>query len=163
MANKRPPISFPELEARGRHAILRSAEEVQAEEALLREEPESQDDAIPESQQSSNPANQHAGKTVRQQTSRPESQPASEPENQPASEPENQLPIEESGGAKVKVTYRLSPEAFDAIYEAKQLLRRRRIKASLEEIAEQAIVAACQELLDNPGNSMLERQLSRKM
>ena len=35
MAKKRPPFSFPELEQRGRNAILRSAEEVRAEEALL--------------------------------------------------------------------------------------------------------------------------------
>ena len=38
MARKRPPISFPELEHRGRGAILRSAEEVQAEQALLEAE-----------------------------------------------------------------------------------------------------------------------------
>jgi hypothetical protein len=35
MAKKRPPISFPELEGRGRGAILRSAEEIQAEEEQL--------------------------------------------------------------------------------------------------------------------------------
>jgi hypothetical protein len=35
MAKKRPPFSFPELEQRGRNAILRSADEVRAEEALL--------------------------------------------------------------------------------------------------------------------------------
>src|SRR3954451_18870604 len=33
MANKRPPLSFPELEGRGRGAILRSAEELKAEQA----------------------------------------------------------------------------------------------------------------------------------
>ena len=35
MAKKRPEFSFPELEHRGRNAILRSTAEVQAEEALL--------------------------------------------------------------------------------------------------------------------------------
>ena len=35
MAKKRPEFSFPELEHRGRNAILRSSEEVQAEQALL--------------------------------------------------------------------------------------------------------------------------------
>ena len=35
MAKKRPDFSFPELEHRGRNAILRSPAEVQAEEALL--------------------------------------------------------------------------------------------------------------------------------
>jgi hypothetical protein len=37
MAKKRPEFSFPELEHRGRNAILRSPAEVQAEEALLAE------------------------------------------------------------------------------------------------------------------------------
>lgn len=40
MAKKRPDFSFPELEHRGRNAILRSSEEVQAEEALLGESEE---------------------------------------------------------------------------------------------------------------------------
>ena len=40
MAKKRPEFSFPELEHRGRNAILRSAEEVQAEQALLAERAE---------------------------------------------------------------------------------------------------------------------------
>ena len=35
MAKKRPEFSFPELERRGRNAILRSPEEVQAEQAIL--------------------------------------------------------------------------------------------------------------------------------
>lgn len=35
MAKKRPEFSFPELEHRGRNAILRSTAEVEAEEALL--------------------------------------------------------------------------------------------------------------------------------
>jgi hypothetical protein len=37
MARKRPEFSFPELEHRGRNAILRSSAEVAAEEALLAE------------------------------------------------------------------------------------------------------------------------------
>jgi hypothetical protein len=36
MAKKRPDFSFPELERRGARAILRSAEEVQAEEELIK-------------------------------------------------------------------------------------------------------------------------------
>jgi hypothetical protein len=35
MAKKRPPISFPEFEPKGVRAILRSAEEIRAEQALL--------------------------------------------------------------------------------------------------------------------------------
>lgn len=37
MAKKRPEFSFPELDHRGRNAILRSSEEVEAEAALLQE------------------------------------------------------------------------------------------------------------------------------
>ena len=37
MPRKRPNISFPELEGRGRRAILRSAEEIRAEERQLQE------------------------------------------------------------------------------------------------------------------------------
>jgi hypothetical protein len=44
MARKRPPLSFPELEHRGRGAILRSAQEVQAEQELLQAR-EGKDDA----------------------------------------------------------------------------------------------------------------------
>jgi hypothetical protein len=154
MANKRPPMSLPELEARGRHAILRSAEEVQAEEALLLQQPESQNAGKTATQSPRNTETQTTGKTAKQNPSKPVSQEAWNPDGQQAGDRSEQ--------ARVKVTYRLSPEAFDAIYEAKQLLRRRRIKASLEEIAEEAIMAAYQELLDNPGHSMLERKLSRK-
>ena len=49
MGRKRQPISFPELEGRGRKAILRSSEEVRADEQLLA------------SQQASSPALQQAG------------------------------------------------------------------------------------------------------
>ncbi len=35
MSTKRPPISFPALEARGKRAILRDPEEIQAEQAEL--------------------------------------------------------------------------------------------------------------------------------
>jgi len=47
MAKKRPEFSFPELEHRGRNAILRSPAEVRAEEALLAD---AGDDAIAQDQ-----------------------------------------------------------------------------------------------------------------
>jgi hypothetical protein len=63
-----------------------------------------------------------------------------------------------------KATYRLSPEAVEAIDEAKRLLRRRhQIKASLEEIAEEAILAAYRDLLENQHASFLVSKLSRKL
>jgi hypothetical protein len=52
MAKKRPEFSFPELEHRGRNAILRSPAEVQAEEALLAE---AGDDAIAPDQSGEDP------------------------------------------------------------------------------------------------------------
>ena len=125
MNNKRKPLSFPELESRGRHAILRSAEEVQAEEALL------------ESQDAGMPGQQHAG-----------------------------LPEIQTNGSRThypKATYRLSPEALDAIDDAKRVLRRQHnIKASLEEIAEEAILAAYRDLLENQLASMLANRFASK-
>jgi hypothetical protein len=47
MARKRPEFSFPELEHRGRNAILRSSAEVAAEEALLAEGTPNADPSTP--------------------------------------------------------------------------------------------------------------------
>lgn len=132
MPSKRLPLTFSELEPKGRKAILRTAEEVKAEEALLA----SQNTGIPESQKASIPASQNSGI--------PE-QPADRRKQYP------------------KATYRLSPEAIEAIDDAKRILRRDyKIKTSLEEIAEQAILAAYNELLVNQQTSFLVNQLSRK-
>jgi hypothetical protein len=58
MASKRrPPISFPELEPKGRGAILRSPEEIRAEQQLLQRQdagdPAIQYAGMPESQNAS--------------------------------------------------------------------------------------------------------------
>lgn len=125
MANKRPPMTFPELESRGRRAILRTTEEVQAEEQLL----ETQEAGNPEIQKSIFQESQQASKRA----------------------------------DYTKVTYRLSPEAIDAIEQAKRELRRRHhVKATLEEIAEEAILAAYQDLLENQESSNLANKFSRK-
>ena len=125
MPSKRRPISFPELEPKGRGAILRSAEEVAAEKQLL----ESQEAGMPDSQHAVVPESQHAGNR--------------------ASYP--------------KATYRLSPEALEAIDEAKRILRRRHnIKVSLEEIAEEAILAAYNDLQENQQASMLANKFASK-
>jgi phage gp29-like protein len=125
MGRKRPPISFPELEGRGRKAILRTTEEVQAEEEIL--------------------ASQEAGK----------------PGNQNASNVDDQR---ETGRSSLgKATYRLSQEALDEIDDAKRILRRQyQLKVSLEEIAEEAIRAVYQDLLENQHASILVSQLSEK-
>jgi hypothetical protein len=125
MPSKRRPISFPELEPKGRGAILRSAEEVAAEKQLL------------ESQESGMPEIQHAGITETQHAGNRASYP--------------------------KATYRLSPEALEAIDEAKRILRRRHnIKVSLEEIAEEAILAAYNDLQENQQASMLANKFASK-
>ena len=160
MANKRPPLSFPELEGRGRRAILRTSEEVQAEEELL------------ENQQAGNPENQtndrmdgldrnhsvHAmpGMTPAQVVPAPSPQSGSSARN-----PENQPTGHRS--QYIKVTYRLSPAAVDAIEDAKRILRRQyNLKALLEEIAEEAIIVAYRDLLENQQSSNLAGQIARK-
>ena len=128
---KRPPLSFPELEHRGAGAILRSAEEVQTEEAML----------------------------ARQQTGMPS-------ENEPGSlagEAATETRAPTSRTLYPKATYRLRPETLEAIDDAKRILRRQYgIKVSLEDIAEEAIMAAYTDLLDNQQTSMLAIQLASK-
>ena len=70
MASKRPPLSFSELDARGRRAILRTADEVIAEEELLKK----QDPDISPSQLTSKPVDQQASKPAQQHDSTPVSQ-----------------------------------------------------------------------------------------
>ena len=128
MANKRRPVSFPELDAapKGKGAILRSAEEVEAEQQMLE--------------------NQRASNLESQNTSIPESR-------------NNDLPEGPQLGNRAeypKATYRLSPEALEAIDDAKRVLRRRyQAKVTLEEIAEEAILAAYRDLLENQDASFL--------
>ncbi len=128
MANKRRPVSFPELDAapKGKGAILRSAEEVEAEQQIL------------ESQQS--------GILDIQNASMPESWNSNLPD----------VPQVGNRAGYPKATYRLSPEALEAIDDAKRVLRRRyQAKVTLEEIAEEAILAAYRDLLENQNASLL--------
>jgi hypothetical protein len=120
-SSKRPPLSFPELEHRGRGAILRSAEEVQAEQEMLE--------------------NQQAG--------------------MPASQQPEAGEIQEG---RVKATYRISNEAAEAIEETKRLLRRKyQIKVPVERIAQEAILAAYEDLVKNEGDSMLVNKFARML
>jgi hypothetical protein len=60
-----------------------------------------------------------------------------------------------------KTSYRLCPEAFDAIETAKRLLRRKHeIKASLEDIAEIALIMVREDLEKNGDQSELVKRLS---
>jgi hypothetical protein len=121
MASKRPKISFPELEPKGRHAILRTADEIAAEATMLA------------NQQSSTSVQRHSG------------------------DPESQQAID---SPTTKVSYRIRPEAVDAVEDMRRVLSRQyRIKASREKIAEAAILAAYEDLLDNQHASKLVNQL----
>lgn len=156
MANKRKPLTFAELDdlepkPKGRRAILRSAEEVEAEKQVIDRGSQQtgilvfQKTSIPENKYSSDPETQQDVILGSQDTSIPESQEAGN---------RNRYP---------KVTYRLSPDAIDAIDEAKRLLRRRYdTKVSLEEIAEEAILQAYNDLLENQNASNLVNKLSGK-
>ncbi len=91
------------------------------------------------------PRNKHASNTENQQYGLPDSQKAS------------------NRNEYQKATYRLSPEALEAIDEAKRALRRKhKLKVSLEEIAEEAIIAACNDLLENQEKSMLVSKFASK-
>ena len=118
---KRNALAFPDNagpEPKGRREILRSRDEIAADEEIL------------ESQASGDPASQlRDTKPDRTQFQ--------------------------------KVTYRISPDAADAIYEARRALRREHgIKASLEEIAEAAILTAFQDLVEKEQESNLVYRLS---
>ena len=104
------------------------------------------------------PAIQKAGKPEKQNAGKPVFQNASIPELQQIGIPavsQNRVPIE-------KVTYRFHPEARYAVEDMKNLLvRKHGIKASLEEIAENCILIAYEDLLENQNASKLAKKLSR--
>jgi hypothetical protein len=130
-SRKRPPLSFPELDHRGAGAILRSAEEVHTEEAML----------------------------ARQQTGMP----AENDLGGVAGEAATETPASTSRTLYPKATYRLRPATLEAIDDAKRILRRQYgIKVSLEDIAEEAIMAAYTDLMENQQTSMLAIQLASK-
>jgi hypothetical protein len=113
MAPKRARLAIPEQEKKGQQAILRSADEVAAEEKAL--------------------LSQEAEAVAPDRTTYP------------------------------KATYRMSPEAVEAIEDAKRTLRRTyKLKVSLEEIAEAALIAVYADLMDNKDSSMLVSQFSGK-
>jgi hypothetical protein len=124
MANKRPKISFPELEPKGRHAILRTPDEVAAEAEML--------------------ATQQAGTSTAESAGR-------------------LIPQQDTGHSTTKVSYRVSSDAVDAVEDIRRMLARLyRIKVSREKIAEAAILAAYEDILENQHASKLVSQLAGK-
>lgn len=95
---------------------------------------ESQNSGIPEIQHSSNPVLQNSGK----------------------------LEIQHQLTPTEKVTYRFHPQAKYAIEDIKTILARKLgIKVSYELIAEEAILIAYEDLLENQNASKLVKRLSR--
>ncbi len=100
-------------------------------------------------------------KPANQQTGKPDYQQTSLPVKQQAVKPANQLSPKRSSFQKV--TYHLSPEAIDAIEDAKRILRREYdSKTTLEEIAEIAILEAYNDLIKNQQTSKLVNQITSK-
>jgi len=131
MVSKRSGLAFPDKERRGRQAILRTAEEVAADEQVLA----SHTSGLPELQTSRTPDS------------------ANTPSLRADGKPDR--------SAYPKVTYRISPAAIEAIEDARRTLRRQYgIKATLEEIAEVAILTTCTDLEQAQGSSTLVCQLS---
>ncbi len=139
MASKRQPLTFTELEPKGRSAVLRSREEIEADEAVLA----GQDAGIPVFQHSSDLVVPTSGSQASAGRSSPR------------------------GGVNradyPKVTYRISPEALEAIDEVKRILRRKYgVRITLEEIAEEAILMVLQDVEKNRDSSFLVNKFAGK-
>jgi len=109
---------------------------------------------------------ENASKLASQQSSKPDFQQTSKPEIQHSGIPANQ----QTGKSRVatnttsteKVTYRFHSEGKYAVEDMKTILSRKHgIKASLEEIAEESILLAYEDLLANQQSSKLANRLAR--
>ena len=111
-----------------------------------------------ENQQSRMPAIQNASKLEIKNAGNPENQNVGKPAIQQTGKPKslaNQVPTE-------KVSYRFHAEGKYAIEDMKMILARKHgIKASLEEIAEECILLAYDDLLENQNASKLANRLAR--
>ena len=110
----------------------------------------SQNAGMPASQHSINPANKKSSKLASQTSGKQEIQQA------------GTMNILNTATATEKVTYRFHPEGKYAVEDMKTILiRKHGIKASLEEIAEESILLAYEDLLENQNASKLANRLSR--
>jgi hypothetical protein len=109
-------------------------------------------------QQTRMPANQNASKLEIKNSGKPEIQNVGNPAIQQTGKSmsrANQVPTE-------KVSYRFHAEGKYAIEDMKMILARKHgIKASLEEIAEECILLAYDDLLENQNASKLANRLAR--
>src|SRR5689334_8923430 len=124
MANKRPPLTFSELDKpKGKGAILRTPEEIAAENELFDVDADTQ-----EIQESSSEDFNISG-------------------NQELWKNKKELDKAALRASYPKGTYRLSPEALEAIEDIKRLIRRQyKGKILLEEVVEEAVIAAYHDL-----------------
>ncbi len=145
MPNRRKALTFSELDnypqAKGKGAILRSPEEVAAEQDQQHIEelvlPTTQETDAQESTQTRKQENKETSFSEKNQEPKPSPSPA---------------PISEYK----KATYKMSEEALDALDESKRLLKRKHgLKASLESIVEAAIMDAYHDLEENKETSFL--------
>ena len=103
-------------------------------------------------------ASQHSGKPAFQQAGKPESQQT----GIPASQQTGKTRVATNTTSTEKVTYRFHSEGKYAVEDMKTILSRKHgIKASLEEIAEEAILLAYEDLLANQHSSKLANRLAR--
>jgi hypothetical protein len=110
----------------------------------------SQNAGMPDIQKSRMPANKKSSKLASQTSGKQEIQQTGK-----INLPENITAIE-------KVTYRFHPEGKYAVEDMKTILiRKHGIKASLEEIAEESILLAYEDLLENQNASKLANRLAR--
>jgi hypothetical protein len=104
--------------------------------------PASQHTSMPENQHASKLASRHSGNPVSQQTGK------------------TKVPLNTT--STEKVTYRFHSEGKYAVEDMKTTLARKHgIKASLEEIAEECILIAYEDLLENQHASKLANRLAR--
>jgi hypothetical protein len=110
------------------------------------------------SQKASMPANQHSRFPASQQASNL----ASQTSGKPASQQPGKTNVPDHVTATEKVTYRFHAEGKYAVEDMKTVLvRKHGIKASLEEIAEESILLAYEDLLENQHASKLASRLAR--
>src|SRR4051794_13314203 len=111
-------------------------------------------------QNASKPVSQNAGNPVFQQTSNMANQSSGKPDFQQT----GKTRISDATTSIEKVTYRFHSEAKYAVEDMKTVLARKYgIKASLEEIAEVAILIIYEDLLENQHASKLANRLTRKL
>jgi hypothetical protein len=110
--------------------------------------------------------NENASNLANQQTGKPEPQKTSKLESQhygsPASQQTGKTQLATNTTSTEKVTYRFHSEGKYAVEDMKTILSRKHgIKASLEEIAEESILLAYEDLLANQQSSKLANRLAR--